>query len=98
MQDFLKIGALLLFSAVQNHGLKVLSVLSAMVQQSPQVPLGWGILRRGNGGSILMSIYATEGLDHSEQESNTQRMNCISQFQVSWLIRGLFSSLLSDAN
>lgn len=71
LQDFVSIAVLLVFSAVQIHGLKVVSSLSATVQQSPQPPLGWGILRSGNGRSILLSVYASSNFNHLQRETNT---------------------------
>ncbi|BBN02016.1 piezo-type mechanosensitive ion channel component 1/2 [Marchantia polymorpha subsp. ruderalis] len=69
-QDFLSIAALLCFLAVQSHGFKVLSSLSATIQQSPQPPLGWGILRVGNRRSVLMSVYASQNFGYLQQESS----------------------------
>jgi hypothetical protein len=78
IQDFVSIAVLLVFSAVQNHGLKVLSSLSATVQHSPQPPLGWGILQSGNTRSILLSVYATSNFSYLQQETNTTgtRIKC----------------------
>ncbi|KAG0629951.1 hypothetical protein M758_1G142000 [Ceratodon purpureus] len=70
IEDFVGIAVLLVFSSVQNHGLKVASSLSAAVQQSPQPPLGWGILRTGNGRSILLSVYASTSFNELQQESD----------------------------
>lgn len=70
-EDFLGIALLLVFSSVQNHGLKVASSLSATVQQSPQPPLGWGILRSENGRSVLLSVYASSNFSHLEEENDT---------------------------
>lgn len=71
IEDFVSIAVLLVFSSVQNHGLKVASSLSAAVQQSPQPPLGWGILRTGNRRSILLSVYASTNFNQLQQESDT---------------------------
>lgn len=69
-EEFLSIAVLLVFSSVQNHGLKVASSLSATVQQSPQPPLGWGIFKTGNGRSILLSVYASSNFNHLQEESD----------------------------
>lgn len=69
---------LLVFSSVQNHGLKVASSLSATVQQSPQPPLGWGIFKTGNGRSILLSVYASSNFNRLQEESDTSGTNACS--------------------
>ncbi|KAL2642994.1 hypothetical protein R1flu_010581 [Riccia fluitans] len=69
-QDFLSIALLLCFLAVQSHGFKVLSSLSATIQQSPQPPLGFGILRVGSRRSVLMSVYASQNFGNLQQESS----------------------------
>lgn len=71
-EDFAVIGALLLFSAVQNHGLTVLSSLSSTVQQSPHPPLGWGMLRSNNRRAILLSVYTSHDVGNLQQEHNFQ--------------------------
>ncbi|KAL3696338.1 hypothetical protein R1sor_010414 [Riccia sorocarpa] len=69
-QDFLSISLLLCFLAVQSHGFKVLSSLSSTIHQSPQPPLGLGILRVGSRGSVLMSVYASQNFGYLQQESS----------------------------
>lgn len=71
-EDFLVIGALLLFSAMQNHGLNVLSFLSTTVQRSPHAPLGWSVLHRKNGRAILLSVYTNDTVENLQQEAATQ--------------------------
>lgn len=76
-EDFLVIGALLLFSAMQNHGLNVLSFLSTTVQRSPHAPLGWSVLHRKNGRAILLSVYTNDTVENLQQEAATQGMRLI---------------------
>ena len=86
--DFLAIGALLLFSALQNHGLNVLSFLSTTVQRSPHAPLGWSVLHRKNGRAILLSVYTNDGVENIQQEPSTQGTRHL--FKVIFLRRCLF--------
>ncbi|KAL5712711.1 hypothetical protein ACHQM5_014855 [Ranunculus cassubicifolius] len=61
--DFLQIAALLCFSAVYNHGFKVLSSFSAIVQHTPYPPIGFSILRAGLDKSVLLSVYTPSKLE-----------------------------------
>ncbi|CAM6103082.1 unnamed protein product [Calypogeia fissa] len=79
-QDFVSIALLLCFLAVQSHGVKVLSSLSATIHHSPQPPLGWGILRVGSGRSVLLSVYASQNFGYLQQESNDD---------VNWVTKNL---------
>ncbi|KAG0610440.1 hypothetical protein M758_7G065700 [Ceratodon purpureus] len=79
-EDFLAIGALLLFSAMQNHGLNVLSFLSTTVQRSPHAPLGWSVLHRKNGRAILLSVYTNDNIENLQQENSTE---------VNWITKRL---------
>ncbi|XP_020526921.1 piezo-type mechanosensitive ion channel homolog isoform X2 [Amborella trichopoda] len=57
--DFLKIAALMIFCAVQNHGFKILSSFSAIVQHTPHPPIGFSILKAGLNKSVLLYVYAS---------------------------------------
>ncbi|MQL84320.1 hypothetical protein Taro_016835, partial [Colocasia esculenta] len=57
--DFLEIGILLCFCAVQNHGFKMLFSFSAVVQHTPCHPFGFSILKAGLDKSVLLSVYAS---------------------------------------
>lgn len=58
-RDFIEIGVLLCFCALQNHGLKLLFSLSSIVQCTPHPPFGFSILKAGLNKSVLMSVYAS---------------------------------------
>uniref|UniRef100_A0A1D1Y2D5 Protein PIEZO n=2 Tax=Anthurium amnicola TaxID=1678845 RepID=A0A1D1Y2D5_9ARAE len=57
--DFLEIGILLCFCAVQNHGFKMLFSFSAIVQHTPCHPFGFSILKAGLNKSVLLSVYTS---------------------------------------
>ncbi|XP_022719322.1 piezo-type mechanosensitive ion channel homolog [Durio zibethinus] len=57
--DFLKIAVLACFSAIHNHGFKMLLSFSAIVQHTPWPPIGFSILRAGLLKSVILSVYTS---------------------------------------
>lgn len=64
--DFLEIALLACFCAIHNHGFDMLFSFSAILQHTPSLPVGFGILKAGLNKSVLLSVYAaptTKGTD-----------------------------------
>ncbi|THU72852.1 hypothetical protein C4D60_Mb04t16590 [Musa balbisiana] len=55
--DFVEIGVLVCFCALQNHGFDILCSFSAILQHTPRPPLGFSILKAGLKKSVLLSVY-----------------------------------------
>ncbi|CAI9102322.1 OLC1v1000569C1 [Oldenlandia corymbosa var. corymbosa] len=56
--DFLKIGGLASFCAIQNHGFDILCSFSTIVQYTPFPPFGWRLWKAGLNKRVLLSVYA----------------------------------------
>lgn len=69
LSDFIEIGVLLCFCALQNHGLKTLFSLSAILQHTPSLPFGFSNLKAGLDKSVLLSIYASSSNSRSVNSS-----------------------------
>ncbi|XP_050223428.1 piezo-type mechanosensitive ion channel homolog isoform X2 [Mercurialis annua] len=54
--DLLKIAALACSCAIHNHGFKMVSSFSAILQHTPCPPIGFSILRAGLIKSVLLSV------------------------------------------
>lgn len=74
LRDFVEIGVLLCFCALQNHGLKLLFSLSAIVQHTPHPPFGFSILKAGLNKSVLLSVYASSGSSDSQSVNSSHEM------------------------
>ena len=57
--DSLEIAMLACCCAVHKHGFDVLFSFSAMVQHTPNPPIGFSILKAGLNKSVLLSIYSS---------------------------------------
>lgn len=57
--DLLEIAVLACVCAVHKHGIDVLLSFSAMVQHTPNPPIGFSILKAGLNKSVLLSIYSS---------------------------------------
>lgn len=73
-KDFIEIGVLLCFCTLQNHGLKMLFSLSAIVQRTPSPPLGFSILKAGLSKSVLLSVYASSCSSDSQSVNSSRGM------------------------
>lgn len=77
--NFMEIGVLLCFCAVQNHGFKMLFAFSAIIQHTPYPPFGFSILKAGLNKSVLLSVYASAGSrsSQSSKSSHGKSLNSI---------------------
>ncbi|KAL5701585.1 hypothetical protein ACHQM5_026906 [Ranunculus cassubicifolius] len=64
--DFVQIAILLCFSAIHNHGIKLLFSFSSVVQHTPCPPVGFSILKAGLNRSVLLSVYASSSARQSQ--------------------------------
>ncbi|WOL18856.1 piezo-type mechanosensitive ion channel [Canna indica] len=55
--NFVEMGVLVCFCALQNHGFDILCSFSAILQHTPRPPLGFSILKAGLKKSVLLSVY-----------------------------------------
>ncbi|XP_042395916.1 piezo-type mechanosensitive ion channel homolog isoform X1 [Zingiber officinale] len=73
--DFLKIGVLVCFSALQNHGFDILCSFSAVLQHTPRPPLGFSVLKAGLKKSVLLSVYnSTSSRDRHQRSSHEKQI------------------------
>ncbi|XP_039146596.1 piezo-type mechanosensitive ion channel homolog isoform X1 [Dioscorea cayenensis subsp. rotundata] len=77
--NFMEIGVLLCFCAVQNHGFKMLFAFSAIIQHTPYPPFGFSILKAGLNKSVLLSVYASAG-SRSSQSSKSSHEKLIATY------------------
>lgn len=71
--NFVEIGALLCFCAVQNHGFKMLFSFSAIVENTPCLPFGFSILKAGLNKSVLLSVYASSHVNDNVSHSSSEQ-------------------------
>lgn len=74
LRDFVEIGVLLCFCALQDHGLKLLFSLSSIVQHTPHPPFGFSILKAGLNKSVLLSVYASSSPSDRQSASSSHGM------------------------
>ncbi|XP_074563118.1 piezo-type mechanosensitive ion channel homolog isoform X1 [Curcuma longa] len=73
--DFVKIGVLACFSALQNHGFDILCSFSAVLQHTPRPPLGFSVLKAGLKKSVLLSVYnSTSSRGRHQRSSHEQQI------------------------
>ncbi|XP_062018874.1 piezo-type mechanosensitive ion channel homolog [Rosa rugosa] len=71
--DFLEIALLACFCAIHNHGFEMLFSFSAIVQHTPSLPFGFGILKAGLNKSVLLSVYASSSTNYSHDNPSYER-------------------------
>ncbi|KAH6827652.1 piezo-type mechanosensitive ion channel component [Perilla frutescens var. hirtella] len=72
--EFLEIALLACLCAVHNHGFDMLFSFSAIVQHTPCLPIGFGILKAGLNKSVLLSVYATSNVRDRDNNSHERRV------------------------
>lgn len=71
--DFLEIAVLACFCAIHNHGFEMIFSFSAIVEHTPNPPVGFSVLKAALNKSVLLSIFATTATSNNHDNPSHEK-------------------------